>query len=231
MNPLTIETSKELEENREKKGLEIMVLASILVHILLIYMILPQFKAPKMFQPPKRRVVIVRDYRPPKKKPKQQDKKKTEEPKKRKRVVPVPDATPDEPEEEYEFEPEPEFEDIMIPDDALVIFGDPEAPPPPDAIAPLRITGDVRAPVELKQVRPIYPDLAKRAGIEGIVIIEAVIDKSGDVIDARILRGIPKSGCDEAAIEAVLQWKYKPATLNGTPVDVFMTVTVTFELN
>ena len=61
-----------------------------------------------------------------------------------------------------------------------------------------------------------------------MVIIEATISKEGDVKDAKILRSQPM--LDQAALDAVLQWKYTPTTLNGVPVDVIMTVTVNFTL-
>ena len=63
----------------------------------------------------------------------------------------------------------------------------------------------------------------------GMVIIEAIIDKQGNVTDARVLRGLPM-GISEAAAAAIQRWKYKPAMLNGRPVSVYLTVTVTFTL-
>ena len=58
---------------------------------------------------------------------------------------------------------------------------------------------------------------------------EAIIDKEGDVVDARILRPLGL-GCSEAALEAIRAWKYRPATLNGRHVAVYLTVTVRFQL-
>jgi periplasmic protein TonB len=77
-------------------------------------------------------------------------------------------------------------------------------------------------------VKPIYPEQAKNAGIQGIVIIEAVIGTDGSVIEGRILRPVPE--LDKPALDAVMQWRYTPTLLNGEPVELIMTVTVTFSL-
>jgi protein TonB len=66
------------------------------------------------------------------------------------------------------------------------------------------------------------------AKVQGMVIIEATIARDGSVKDARVLR--PVALLDTAALEAVKQWKYTPTLLNGSPVEVLMTVTVNFQL-
>jgi protein TonB len=93
---------------------------------------------------------------------------------------------------------------------------------------PIRIGGAVSAPAKLRHVDPVYPELAKRAGVQGIVIIECVIDRDGRVARTRVLRSIPL--LDAAAVAAVEQWRYRPTLLNGVPVQVRMTVTVHFNL-
>ena len=85
------------------------------------------------------------------------------------------------------------------------------------------------APTLVSQVLPIYPPIAQTAKIQGIVIIEAIIGKDGRVKEAKVLRPAPM--LDQAALEAVRQWQYTPTLLNGVPVEVVMTVTVTFTLN
>jgi protein TonB len=95
--------------------------------------------------------------------------------------------------------------------------------------APVRVGGAVRAPRKIKNVDPVYPAIAQSARVQGVVIIEAVIDPGGNVTDAKILRSIPL--LDAAALDAVRQWKFTPTTLEGKPVPVIMTVTVSFTLS
>jgi periplasmic protein TonB len=106
-----------------------------------------------------------------------------------------------------------------------VVGGLPDAPPPPPVKA-VRVGGDIHEPRRVRNVAPVYPDVAMKAHVEGIVIIEATIDAEGRVVDATILRSIPV--LDAAALEAVRQWVYTPTLLNGVPTPVIMTVTVTF---
>jgi periplasmic protein TonB len=89
--------------------------------------------------------------------------------------------------------------------------------------------GDVTLPVLLTRVEPGYPEWARRARIEGTLILEAVITARGDVDHVRILKSIHPL-LDEAASEAVRQWRYQPATRNGRAVPVYLTVTVRFGL-
>jgi TonB family protein len=79
------------------------------------------------------------------------------------------------------------------------------------------------------QSKIIYPEIANRAGIEGKIFVQAFIDETGVVTDAKIIRGIG-SGCDEAALEAVKQTKFTPAKQKGTPVKVQVTIPIVFKL-
>lgn len=92
--------------------------------------------------------------------------------------------------------------------------------------APLRVGGAVGAPVQTKRVNPVYPEIARAAGVQGVVILEATIDETGLVTDVRVLRSIPL--LDQAAIDAVRQWEYSPTLLNGVAVPIIMTTTVSF---
>ena len=94
---------------------------------------------------------------------------------------------------------------------------------------PLRVGGEVKEPVEISRVKPSYPEAARKARMQGVCILEAIITKSGNVESVRVLRGLNPL-LDSAAIRAVSQWKYKPATFNGRAVPVYLTVTVTFTL-
>ncbi len=75
----------------------------------------------------------------------------------------------------------------------------------------------------------MYPEIARRNGVKGIVIIEAIIGVDGRVDNARVLKSVPL--LDAAALEAVRAWTYSPTLLNGRPTAVIMTVTVLFNLN
>ena len=101
-------------------------------------------------------------------------------------------------------------------------------PPPPPVTKPIPTGGDIRPPAKTKHVPPIYPPIARANGVQGIVILEAVISETGRVRDVRVLRSIPL--LDNAAIDAVRQWQFTPTLLNGHPVPIVMTVTVSFEL-
>ncbi len=95
--------------------------------------------------------------------------------------------------------------------------------------APLRVGGDIEEPKKIRDVRPVYPQEARDAGVQGIVILEVTLDELGEVSDARVLRSVPM--LDDPALDAVRQWKFTPTLLNGQPVPVIMTVTVNFTLN
>ena len=95
---------------------------------------------------------------------------------------------------------------------------------------PLRVGGDVKAPQLTNRVEPSYPEAARKARMEGVVILEAIITASGSVEDVKVLKSVNPL-LDSAASRAVQQWKYRPATLNGRAVRVYLTVTVTFNLH
>lgn len=95
---------------------------------------------------------------------------------------------------------------------------------------PMRVGGDVQAPVAIRRVDPVYTEIARKARVEGFVVIEAIIDRQGNVTDARVLRPLPM-GLDNAALNAVRQWKFKPGALNGRPVPVIYVLTVNFKLH
>lgn len=97
---------------------------------------------------------------------------------------------------------------------------------PGNAGRPLHIGGDLRPPRKLSHLVPPYPELARRAGVGGTVVVQCVIGVDGRVSEAQVLRGHPL--LDAAALEAVRQWRYEPTRLNGTAVPVVMTVSVTF---
>jgi len=92
-----------------------------------------------------------------------------------------------------------------------------------------RAGGEVTAPVVVSRVEPKYTETARRARIQGVVVVEAVVDWEGYVREVRVLKGLPM-GLDAAAKFAVMQWKFRPATRRGEPVDAYLTITVQFRL-
>ncbi len=112
------------------------------------------------------------------------------------------------------------------------VMGDNFAPPPPDTAPvqtePYQVGGHVLAPRLIHQTQPVYPPLARQARIQGTVHLEAVITRHGAISRFRAVSGHPL--LVQAALAAVEQWRYEPALLNGTPVDVITTVEVNFRL-
>src|SRR5262249_14668647 len=94
--------------------------------------------------------------------------------------------------------------------------------------APLPVGGDVKQARLLSSTPPLYPVLAKTQHIEGAVRIDALVDENGKVSSAKVVSG--PTLLHQAAMEAVRQWKYAPATLDGKPVPMHLTVTLQFKL-
>jgi len=95
--------------------------------------------------------------------------------------------------------------------------------------APIRVGGRVREPQAISRPEPLYPPLARQAKIQGDVIIDAVIDESGNITELQVVSGhallIP------SAMEALRKWRYEPTRLNDEPVPVRLIVTIKFRLN
>jgi len=89
-----------------------------------------------------------------------------------------------------------------------------------------RVGGNVIAANLISQVEPVYPELARQARIQGVVVLEAEISREGTVENLKVVTGHPL--LTQAAIDAVKQWRYKPIMLNGQPVPVVTTITVNF---
>ena len=94
---------------------------------------------------------------------------------------------------------------------------------------PRVIKGEVIPPVLIKRVEPAYPRAAVATRLEGLVILEAIITKTGTVEQVKTIRS-DNPMLERSALEAVLQWRYKPATLNGQPIKVYFTVTVMYHM-
>jgi len=95
-------------------------------------------------------------------------------------------------------------------------------------LTPIRVGDGINQPIKTRDVRPAYPAKAQADRVQGVVIIAAIVDPSGSVANARIVRSIP--ALDEAALSAVSRWQFTPTLVNGAPVAVLMTVTVNFAM-
>ena len=212
------------DRSDDTQSMKVAWIGALIFHFLLFITVFPSVGG-TTFEAEEREAVVIKRYKPPTP-PKEQPKKKVI--KKSTSRVPIPDPTPDEPEpivaEEVEF-----IEDTEVPIDADFVVGMPTGGPPVIDQGPMRVGGDIQEPEKIVHVNPEYPELARRARVEGIVILEAIIDRQGNVKDITMLRPLGL-GLDVAAQEAVLQWKYTPTYYNGRPVEVVLTVTVQFQL-
>ena len=107
-------------------------------------------------------------------------------------------------------------------------IGGPGPAPAQSPAPPVRVGGDVAARNLVYQVKPVYPPLARAAGVLDYVLTQAVIAKDGTVQSVQVIRGHPL--LNDAATAAVKQWRYKPLALNGQTVEAITTVTVNFSL-
>ena len=104
----------------------------------------------------------------------------------------------------------------------------PVAPKEKGPRAPVRVGGRVKQPTLITRVEPRYPPLAVQTHMQGMVVIDAIIDEHGNVVEAKVVSGPPL--LIQAALDAVRQWKYQPTYLNDEPVPVQLNVTVQFRL-
>ncbi len=209
------------EEAEDNQTLRRAMAVAVAFHIALLAITFPSMTSSTTKEAEKPKVYVVQQvrFKPPP--PKEEQK----IPKPKAKKVPIPDPTPDEPEPIRIEEPE-EFD---LPDIDDLVIGIPDAPPEPEPDGPIYVTGDVKKPEKLTSPPPQYTEIARKARIQGVVILQSIIDEQGNVTEVSILKGLPM-GLAEAAMGAVRQWKFKPATLNGKPVAVYFNLTVNFQL-
>ncbi|HEY1469530.1 MAG TPA: energy transducer TonB [Candidatus Acidoferrum sp.] len=108
----------------------------------------------------------------------------------------------------------------------------PKAPRAPSELkpkAPVRVGGSIRPPKVIARVDPEYPVIAKATHVQGVVVIDAILDEKGNVDNMKIVSGPPL--LYKAALDALGRWRYEPTYLNDQPVAVELLVTITFQLN
>ena len=91
----------------------------------------------------------------------------------------------------------------------------------------VRVSPGVQQGLLINKVNPLYPPLARQANIEGVVTLSAEIGKDGTIENLRLVSGHPLLA--NAAMDAVKQWRYKAATLNGTPIESTVQVNMNFQ--
>ena len=97
----------------------------------------------------------------------------------------------------------------------------------PPEVSRRPVGGDIKRPAKIRHVSPVYPQEALDNKIGGTVLLEIVIATHGTVLEVKVTQGVYRL-LDEAAVKAVSQWKYVPTKVNGQPVELVMTVDVTF---
>jgi protein TonB len=213
------------EVGEDRQSMKVAWIGALILHFALFIIVFPEFET-TVAEVETKEAVVIKRYKPPEP-PKEQPKKKVT--RRRTSRVPIPDPTPDEPEpitaEEADF-----VETEMAQTTTEFVVGMPTGGPPVVVEeGPMRVGGEIQEPTLISRVNPVYPELARRARLEGPVILQAIIDRQGVVKEVEVLRGLGL-GLDEAAVEAVSQWQYTPTFYNGRPVEVILTVTVIFEL-
>ncbi len=141
---------------------------------------------------------------------------------------PPPPARPSVP---IESESEDLDEDITIAETELAdydMWG--EAPPPTNTGPRVKFIPYDDPPVARSPINPVYPEIAQEAGIEGTVIVQAFINAKGIVEETIILKGVPNTGLNEAAAEAIMRTRFKPAKQRDRPVGVWISIPVHFTL-
>ena len=109
-------------------------------------------------------------------------------------------------------------------------FSNLDAPPPPPSGPKLVFIPYDDPPVAMSPIRPRYPEIAQEAGIEGVVVVQAFIDEKGRVNETLILKGVPNTGLDEAAMEAIRKTRFRPAKQRERAVGVWSSIPVNFRL-
>ena len=140
---------------------------------------------------------------------------------------PPPPARPSVP---VESESEDIADDVTLEEFTLDEFDAWDAPPPPPEGPRVKFIPYDDPPVPLRPIKPKYPEIAQEAGIEGTVVVQVFVDEKGRVKETVILKGIPNTGLDEAATDAIRLVRFKPAKQRERAVGVWISIPVNFRL-
>ena len=121
-------------------------------------------------------------------------------------------------------------EDLTLDELDFDDFSNLDAPPPPPSGPKVKFIPYDDPPVAITPIRPVYPEIAQEAGIEGVVVVQAFIDKKGRVKETLVLKGVPNTGLDEAAMEAIRNTRFRPAKQRERSVGVWISIPVNFRL-
>ena len=121
-------------------------------------------------------------------------------------------------------------EDLTLDELDFDDFSNMDAPPPPPSGPKVVFIPYDDPPVAMSPIRPTYPEIAQEAGIEGVVVVQAFIDEKGRVKETLILKGVPNTGLDEAAMEAIRKTRFRPAKQRERAVGVWISIPVNFRL-
>ena len=121
-------------------------------------------------------------------------------------------------------------EDLTLDELDFDDFSNMDAPPPPPSGPKVVFIPYDDPPVAMSPIRPIYPEIAQEAGIEGVVVVQAFIDEKGRVKETLILKGVPNTGLDDAAMEAIRKTRFRPAKQRERAVGVWISIPVNFKL-
>ena len=211
------------EEGGDRRRLRAAVAAAFAFHALLLLVPTLRSEAVPVAEEAPKQVVVIQPvrFKPPEPPP-------VEPPEPPVTRVPMPAENPN------ELEPIREVDDLPAPPDydwGHMVIDVPQAPPEPEpeVVGPIPVGGDVARPRGIYTPKPEYTEIARKTRTQGPVILQAILDEEGRVSELKVLRGLPM-GLTERAVEAVRTWRYEPATLDGRPVEVYMTITVIFKL-
>ena len=141
--------------------------------------------------------------------------------------TPPPPARPSIP---IESEDEDLADDLTIEETDLDNFDAGDAPPPPPSGPQFKFIPYDDPPRPVTPIKPVYPDIAQEAGIEGQVLVQCFIDEKGRVKETIVVKGIPNTGLNESAVQALRKTRFRPAKQRERPVGVWITIPINFKL-